>query len=273
MEIRRPDGCTVYYEVHGQGPQTAIMVQGLGASMRFWHGLPQALAEADPQRKIIALDNRGSGRSRPNRRLWTISDFADDMVAVLDAEGIPAAFVVGNSLGGMVAQRFVARHPQRARALLLISTMPALYLARLPSLRTIRNVWNVATCRHDQVPDALIELLLTKEVVGERGRQMLRAFPDLMTHESPRTFWTFLRQALVVATHLTPPKAIRCPTLIIAGANDQMVSPRNAKALAKHIPGARIRLLANIGHSLPVMAPERIVEAFAELEQMDPIKA
>ena len=114
MPIAPSRGARIHYTEHGtrgRGP-AVVLIQGLGLSSRFWFDVPELLAH-DPHgpRYVLAIDNRGTGRSDKPRRLWTMGTMADDVVAVLDHAGVESAFVVGISMGGMIAQHVALRHP------------------------------------------------------------------------------------------------------------------------------------------------------------------
>lgn len=75
--------------------------------------------------QVIYYDHRGMGRSDasiPER--WTLDQWADDLAGLLDTLGVEAPYIVGASFGGMVAQRFAARYPERPSKLALLSTAP-----------------------------------------------------------------------------------------------------------------------------------------------------
>ncbi len=81
--------------------------------------------------QIVYFDQRGHGRSdrRPAAE-WTLDTFADDVVRLCDALGIVRPIVLGQSFGGFVAQRYIARHPRHPGKVVLSSTSPHLGLAR-----------------------------------------------------------------------------------------------------------------------------------------------
>jgi pimeloyl-ACP methyl ester carboxylesterase len=81
--------------------------------------------------QIVCYDHRGHGRSdrRPAAE-WTLDTFADDVVRLCDALGIEQPIVLGQSFGGFVAQRYIARHPAHPRKVVLSSTSPHMGLAR-----------------------------------------------------------------------------------------------------------------------------------------------
>ena len=81
--------------------------------------------------QIVYVDHRGHGRSdrRPAAE-WTLDTFADDVVRLCDALGIVKPIVLGQSFGGFVAQRYIARHPAHPAKVVLSSTSPHMALAR-----------------------------------------------------------------------------------------------------------------------------------------------
>jgi pimeloyl-ACP methyl ester carboxylesterase len=81
--------------------------------------------------QIVYVDHRGHGRSdRCPPQDWTLDTFADDIVRLCDALGITRPVVLGQSFGGFVAQRYIARHPAHPARVVLSSTAPAMNLQR-----------------------------------------------------------------------------------------------------------------------------------------------
>src|SRR5919202_4448635 len=104
-----------------------LLVMGVGASMLWWEeGFCRLLAEGS--RFVIRYDHRDTGRSvtyEPGRPQYTGADLVADAAGVLDAHGIPAAHVVGVSMGGALAQLLALGFPDRVLSLVLASTSPA----------------------------------------------------------------------------------------------------------------------------------------------------
>ena len=98
------DGTRIHYELHGAG-DPVLLIMGLGSNAYGWWRTIPWLAE---RFRVIAFDNRGTGRSDAPDGAYAIGQMADDAAAVLDAAGHATAHVVGASLGGMIAQRFAA---------------------------------------------------------------------------------------------------------------------------------------------------------------------
>ena len=106
-------GARIYYETRGAGGPTAILIQGLGLSSRFWFDVPDRLAAGRDPWHVLTPDHRGVGRSDRPLGPYFMGTMADDVAAVLDHARVERAYVVGISLGGMVAQHVAIRHPSR----------------------------------------------------------------------------------------------------------------------------------------------------------------
>ena len=112
------DNVRIHYESTGSGPPV-LLVMGLGLPAAAWWRTVPVLAES---LRVIAFDNRGSGRSDGPPGRYSIAGMAVDAVAVLDAAGIERAHVYGISMGGMIAQETALRYPDRVVALALGAT-------------------------------------------------------------------------------------------------------------------------------------------------------
>ena len=110
-----PDGCRLYYERTGAGP-AVVLIPGLGGDGRFWAGTVARLAA---RFDLLAVDHRGAGRSDRPPGPYTIGGIAEDVLAVMDAEGIEAAHLIGHSTGGAVVQTIALDSPRRARSLVI----------------------------------------------------------------------------------------------------------------------------------------------------------
>src|SRR5438128_2110773 len=109
------DGTRIYWTETGAG-DPLLLIMGLGATHEWWYRLAPIVSE---RFRTIMHDNRGVGRSDVPPGPYSIADMADDAAAVLDAAGVDGAHVFGASMGGMIAQELVLRHPRRVRSLIL----------------------------------------------------------------------------------------------------------------------------------------------------------
>ena len=119
MPTAKINGINIYYEVHGAG-DPLLLIMGLGANATAWEAQIPAL---NREYKVIAFDNRGSGRSDKPTVMYSMRQMADDAVLLLDQLGVAAAHVFGMSMGGMIAQELTLQHPARVKSLVLGATM------------------------------------------------------------------------------------------------------------------------------------------------------
>ena len=139
MLITVAPGVRLYVDIEGCGlvpegatmrdkPTLILLHGGPGYDHSSFKPIFGALADVA---QIVYVDHRGHGRSdrRPPAE-WTLDTFADDVVRLCDALGIVKPIVLGQSFGGFVAQRYLARHPQHPSRVILSSTSHHMGLAR-----------------------------------------------------------------------------------------------------------------------------------------------
>lgn len=110
----------LYYEEHGASDSPPLILSsGLGGSARYWAPNIPALAE---QYRVIAYDHRGTGRSdRALPDTVSVDDFANDMIALMDALGIRCAHIVGHAAGGVAGLALALKAPDRLHRLVVVN--------------------------------------------------------------------------------------------------------------------------------------------------------
>ena len=115
MPYVHANGINIYYEEHGTG-EPLVLIMGFTVSSVGWHWNIPDFAK---QFRVIAFDNRGVGQSDKPDVPYSMAMFADDTAGVLAGLGIDKAHIFGISMGGMIAQEFALRYPQRVKTLTL----------------------------------------------------------------------------------------------------------------------------------------------------------
>jgi 3-oxoadipate enol-lactonase len=247
--VARP-GAKIHYDTHGAEGPAVVLLQGLGLSSRFWFDVPESLA-SDPgwPRRVITIDNRGTGRSSRPRPPWTMSTMADDVAAVLDHANVEDALVVGISMGGMMAQHVALRHRRRVRGLLLLATTAGFLAGALPDLGSMYRLLSLPFGGR-RASRNLARLLLPESKWG-RAREIFSQWPTAMK-DDPTPPATFAAHLFAASTHFVVPRLaqIDCPVLVVAGADDALVPKRNAEALVRRLPRAELELLPDTGHAV-----------------------
>jgi proline-specific peptidase len=114
------NGIKICYEIQGEG-EPLILVHGFGVKKEVWMCQFGPISE---KFKVIRFDNRGAGKSDHPDELFTMEMLADDIRGLMDALNLDKAHVVAWSLGGMFAQHFAIKYPERLNKLVLINTLP-----------------------------------------------------------------------------------------------------------------------------------------------------
>jgi pimeloyl-ACP methyl ester carboxylesterase len=114
--IDRPDGSRIAYSVSGLARGTALILSNsLATDARMWE---KVLPDLQAKYRVITYDTRGHGQSVCAAGQPTLSDLAQDLMAVLDAAGAQKALLAGVSLGGMTGMTLALEHPERLLGLM-----------------------------------------------------------------------------------------------------------------------------------------------------------
>ena len=262
------DGARIHYEVvapkSGKATRDVVLVQGIGLSSRFWFDQREILSD---HARVILVDNRGTGRSDRPRGTYRLPMMADDVAAVMTAASATRATVVGMSMGGMIAQHVAVRHPDRVNGLVLLATAPGHPWSVLPSAATLATLLS-APLRKDRTSRRYNRLLLPEREL-DRASVHLAKWPAALAADpiSPKTF---LRQFYGVMTNWTgfAHAKIRCPAVVITGAEDILIPPENSARLAKRLPRAHLEILPDVAHAVPLLRPNVVKDALRKLEEM-----
>ncbi|HEX4383658.1 MAG TPA: alpha/beta fold hydrolase [Myxococcales bacterium] len=248
----------IHYETHGDAAKPPLLlIMGLAISSKGWDRLPSLLA---PDFHVVVFDNRGTGRSSRRGWIYRMRDLADDAAAVLDALGIARADVFGISMGGMVAQELVLRHPSHVRRLALGATFASYRRGHRASPADLLRLFaGTLMLRREQT--------LAKLLTSKAWHAQNRARAVQWIHDAENTAFRFaFAQSMAIARHHTLGRLsqVTAPTLIITGDQDRVVPHRNSEVLAQAIPGAKLVVLPGAGHVFPL---EREPETIAALKQ------
>ena len=279
------NGIALEVEDHGAPDgEPLLLIMGLGMQLVAWHADFVAMLVARGYR-VIRFDNRDIGLSEkfdhlgvPNLALdslkyavgmkvkapYSVADMADDAAALLEALGIPAAHICGASMGGMIAQQLAARHPERVKSLTLIMTSSGSRRLPGPSMK-VRSALISRPKDPKNLQSIIAHYVKLYRLIGSPGYPASEAYLNerlgLSVRRSHRPQGT-ARQMVAIAADGNRSKLIerlRVPTQIIHGKQDPLVPVAAGIDLAAKIPGAKIDLIAGMGHDLPVELWPRFV--------------
>ena len=262
------NGIEIEYETFGElHASPLLLIGGLGTQMLTWD---EEFCELLAGRGfyVIRFDNRDAGFSTWPDQQYTLDDMAADAAGLLDALGIPAAHIVGASMGGFIAQLLALNHPEHVLTLTSIMSGPngedqvqptpqanALLFAPAPKTRAER----VALGLH-----AKKTLLGPADPFDERyERARIERATDRAYNPAG-----FVRQLIAISdapSRTDRLRSLRVPTLVIHGDADILVPVENGRRVAAAVPGARLLLIPGMGHDIPKRVWSQVAGAIAAL--------
>jgi pimeloyl-ACP methyl ester carboxylesterase len=272
-----PAGIALYYETVGSPADSPLLlVMGYGSQMIAWpRGFSELLAAGG--RFVIEFDNRDSGLSSKLdgqtvdteaviaaagagdlarvRELapYTLSEMADDCVALLDALGIDRAHVLGASMGGMIAQQLAIERPERLLSLVSKMSTTGEPDYGEPSQEALAALLTPSPTERE----AYIEASAGKALIWASRRYGDRARAEALAAESyDRCFYPEGVTRQFAAIMATGPRAdglraLTLPTLVIHGLDDTLIAPSGGERTAELVPDARLMLVEDMGHDRP----------------------
>jgi len=231
----------MYYRLTGPADApVVVLLHGLGSSGDDWTNQVEALA---PYR-VLAVDLPGHHRSaRPSGRL-SIDGMAGRVETLLATLGIERAHVVGLSFGACVALAFALRAPGRVRTLTVVNGFAHFRPSGLRA--TARGAGRLALAL--VAPMTLVGAYVAREVFPRPEDQELRRTVTARLGANRRRHYLESLAALMQFDVRARLGQIRCPTLVVAGADDTTVPLAAKTLLARAIPGARLEVVERSGH-------------------------
>lgn len=220
--------------------------------------------------QLVYIDNRGCGRSAAgDPQSYTLDNNIDDIDAVREHLGLNRISVLGSSYGGMVAQGYALRYPERVANLVLVCTAPSFRFLEdaqqavkergtPEQVKICQRLWDANFENLDQLREfyrlmgPMYSTTYKPEEFENGWKRGIRSFVALN-----RGFGDFLR----TFDYTDRLHEIACPTLVLAAAHDWICHPRHGQLIAKKIPRAQFKLFAKSGHSLASDEPEAYLQA------------
>ena len=241
-----PAGHSLQYDVAGAG-SPVLLIMGFATPSSAWG---HQIAGLRDHHQVIWFDNRGIAGSGAPDGPWQMADFAADALALLDHLGVARAHVVGQSMGGMIAQHVALRTPERLLSLSLLATHAGGKRARTPPFAA----WPYLVGR--ALPSARVRLLSIANLlfplkVLNKG-YLQSVTPELQRDYGPRQpLATLRRQLVAMRGHDVETKLAglaQLPTLIARPDLDILIGPDQSDRLKMALPHARLIAFPQAGH-------------------------
>lgn len=241
----------IAYESRGRG-EAVIMMHGIGGFRGNWSRQLEAFSSGY---RAIAWDARGYGDSDDYEGTLDFSQFAEDLLRLLDHLGLAKAHLCGLSMGGRIALDFHDRHAERVASLILVDTFPGFDSSftqegREKFVRERRQPLVDGLEPSDIAPKlapTLVSPGASQAIVDELIDSMCRLHKD-----------SYIKavEAMTMYQPMADLASIKVPVQIIVGEDDKLTPPSVAQKMAADITGARLLEIAAAGHLSNIESPE-----------------
>ena len=256
MAMARVGDVNLYCEEWGSG-EPLLLIMGMGANTTDWEPQIQALCK---EHRLIAFDNRGSGRSdRPDEPV-TMERLADDAVALLDSFGVERSHVFGMSMGGMIAQELALRHPQRLLTLILGATMCGGLNAVHPPMKRIMKWIGTRDLPPREAAEAGLPFLYSQKFIDDMKEDLINSSLRTAHLRAPKDTIHHQLTAITRFDSYDRLPNIQAPTLVMTGSADLLVPAENSRILANRIPQAEFVEFGGMGHGFLRESSSRVNE-------------
>ncbi|MCD4786043.1 MAG: alpha/beta hydrolase [Candidatus Eremiobacteraeota bacterium] len=259
----RVNDVEIAYRIFGQG-HPLLMIMGFGGNMEVWQ--PDLLEELSRNFRVIIFDNRGIGESTATDREFTIELFAEDTVGLMNALNIGSAYVMGFSMGTMIALQMAVDFPGKIDKLVLY----AAECGGKEALPHSKDVWAILEDTSMPLEEKHVKTL--RILLPEKWRN---------EHPSPAEYFPPVSVEISMESMNRQFKAITdwkgCydklgkidkSTLLVAGADDMIIPPGNLFIIGEQIPSSWVVQLRGCGHGMMYQEPGKlckVVSTFLEI--------
>lgn len=261
MPLAKAGEIELSYERAGDGPPL-LLIMGMSGTKHHW-GAP-LLDDLRRDFDTIVYDHRDAGESTKTGQPFTIAQLAEDAAGLLRALQLDSAYVMGISMGGMIAQELVLAEPELVRALVLgctycggegsvlaseqVMRRLAEGMASGDRARAIRTGWEV---------NVSADFAANEEAYG-------RFVQTGLSHGLPVR--VILEQMRAITVHDTSERLgqIHTPTLVVHGTADELLPVQNGYMIAERIPNSRLEIFEGVGHLFFWEEPRRTAELVRE---------
>jgi len=242
------NGRSIAYKRAGAGP-ALVLLHGFTHDSRVWRPQLESLSDA---LTVIAWDAPGAGQSVDPPETFEIADWADCLAGLLDSAGVQHAHILGLSWGGLLAQEFYRRYPQRSLSLILADT----YAGWKGSLPAPIPEERLAACLRDShlPPSEFVPKYLPGMFSESPTQEAQEELASIMAAFHPLGF-RLMATALAKADSRFLLPTIRVPTLLVWGDADKRSPLEVAYKMHDAIPKARLAVISGAGHASNLEKP------------------
>src|SRR5215210_1506246 len=250
-------GVQLHYAERGDREGEAIVfLHGYSDS---WFSFSRVLPLLSPSYHAFAPDQRGHGDSDRPECCYTVDDFAADVDAFMDAVGVEEATLVGQSSGGLIAQRVALSYPDCVSRLVLIGS-PITLLHN----EALIELGEVMLALEDPIPPEFVREFVESTIYHPVPEEFLAGAVSECLKVPARVWRDYWKGVLLTVDDTARLGEIKAPTLILWGEQDALLPREEQERRLAAIPDARLKVYPDTGHAVAWERPEWIVRDLEE---------
>ncbi|MDH5719193.1 MAG: alpha/beta hydrolase [Spirochaetia bacterium] len=256
--MKNINGFNMNYVDKGEGTPV-VLIHGFPLRKEMWQGQIDFLAKEGY--RVIAPDLRGFGKSE-YKSIKSISDFSDDIAALLDELKIEKTVIGGMSMGGYILLDFLDRHSEKAKAAVFIVTRAG---ADNDAGKVKRTELSDKTLggEHDIAAKTFSPILFA-ESSYEKNSAMVDMVYDWAATTNPQAISDSLIAMRDRKDYVSKLPDFNLPALVIGGAEDRTIPVENSKQIADNLPYAKLEIIADAGHMANLENPSAFNKALID---------
>jgi 3-oxoadipate enol-lactonase len=244
MPVVRANGLDIHYRIDGDGPETLLLINGVGDDLEGWGLQRDELAAAGL--RVVTFDNRGCGSSSHPAGPYTSRQMAADAKGLVQELGLAPLHLCGVSMGGCIAQEYAAAYADDLLSVVLASTYAVpdpltkaafeswadvAQAAGMPVMMRQQAPWVFSTDFYVRQPGTLAQFLIEMDQTKQPARSFAAQIAALVTHDCEARLGS-----------------ITVPALVLASDDDIIIKPGLSRQLFDGLPQATWQLLSG-GHA------------------------
>jgi 3-oxoadipate enol-lactonase len=244
MPVVQANGLDIHYRIDGDGPETLLLINGVGDDLEGWGLQRDELAAAGL--RVVTFDNRGCGTSSHPPGPYTSAQMAADARALVRGLGLVPLHLCGVSMGGCIALEYAARWPQDLLSVILAST----YAVADPLTQAAFQSWA------DVALAAGMPVMMRQQAPWVFGSEFYATQPGTLTQflsemdQTTQSAASFAAQIAALVGHDCQARlsSVTMPALVLASDDDIVIKPALSRQLFEGLPQATWQLLSG-GHA------------------------
>jgi 3-oxoadipate enol-lactonase len=234
MPSASANGVDINYQVSGDGPETLVLVNGVGDDLAAW--APQLDDFHGAGLRVVAYDNRGVGASSHPPGPYTSREMAEDLHAVVGALALPAFHLAGVSMGGVIAQEYAVARPGALRSVVFANTYAkadAFTAAAFNTWALVAQAAGMAVMMEQMGPWIFSPAMYERE--PERVTELIAG-----AQQTTQPADSFAAQMAALTTHDCSDRVanIHTPAMVLAARDDIIIRPQLSRELHQALPNS-----------------------------------